>query len=315
MEAIYQNQSKPAFQSRLQIIKLTLIPNHLPVSHPKLPNLACYPEIGMGPRARPISISGPQKDLSMSSLRQVEANRLNSQKSTGPRSAEGKTASSMNALKSGIDAQSNIIRGENAAGLEALTKLYYQECQPSTALEQFYVDILIRNDWQLRRMERVDAEYWEYRLEGYSQAMPGCELGRAWNGGSPAFARIQRRKNDIQRSTILARQELLKLQAERPTDPPPQPADPEAIHPPIGFVPESVGQAPSPAPDPLVRLSEPSTQPIEKEFIDHELGSVPQPDSQHHPPCSPPSPVPGLASSNPPTCGYVEDSHKRVKNV
>ena len=68
--------------------------------------------------------------------------------------------------------------------------------------------------------------------------MPGSELGRAWNG--------QRRKNDIQRSTILARQELLKLQAERPTDPPPQPAEPEAIYYPIGFVPESVGQALSP---------------------------------------------------------------------
>ena len=52
----------------------------------------------------------------MSSLRQIEANRLNSQKSTGPRSAEGKAAASMNALKSGIDAQSNIIRGENEIG-------------------------------------------------------------------------------------------------------------------------------------------------------------------------------------------------------
>jgi hypothetical protein len=201
----------------------------------------------------------------MSSLRQIEANRLNSQKSTGPRSAEGKAAASMNALKSGIDAQSNIIRGENAAALEALTALYCRECQPSTALEQFYVDILIRNDWQLRRMERVDAEFWEYLLEGHSKAMPGCELGRGWNCNSPAFSRIQRRKNDIQRSTILARQELRRLQAERPTDPPPQPAKPEAIRPEIGF--------------------------------------VPQPD--------PASPV----SSDPPTCGYVEDSHKRVKNV
>ena len=49
----------------------------------------------------------------MASQKQTEANRLNAQKSTGPRSVEGKAASRMNALKSGIDARSNFIRGED----------------------------------------------------------------------------------------------------------------------------------------------------------------------------------------------------------
>ena len=217
----------------------------------------------------------------MSSLRQIEANRLNSRNSTGPRSAEGKAASSMNALKSGIDAQANIIRGENAADLQALAGLYHQECQPATAQEWFCVDILIRNHWQLRRLEHVDAELWEYQLEGRSRDMPGGNLGRAYNSGSSAFARLQRRKNDIQRSTILARQELRKLQAERRTDPPPQPIETEAASPQIGFVPETVGQAPSPAPDPLVRPSEPPNP----EFIHQEIGFVP------HPAPPPPNPL------------------------
>ena len=213
----------------------------------------------------------------MSSLRQIAANRINSEKSTGPRSAEGKAASSMNALKSGIDAQSNIIRGENAADLEALAAVYYRECQPVTALEQFYVDILIRNDWQLRRLERADTEVWEYQLQGYSRSLPDCEFGRAYCGASSVFARFQRRKNDILRSNILARQELQKLKAERPTDPPPQPAESKPTNPEIGFVPQTVGQAPSPAPDPLVRPSEPSTEPIEDGSIDPQIGFVPPP--------------------------------------
>jgi hypothetical protein len=54
----------------------------------------------------------------MASQKQTEANRLNAQKSTGPRGApsgpEGKAASSMNALKSGIDAKSQIIRAASA---------------------------------------------------------------------------------------------------------------------------------------------------------------------------------------------------------
>jgi hypothetical protein len=96
----------------------------------------------------------------------------------------------MNALKSGIDAQSNIIRGENAAG-----------CQPSTALEQLYVDILIRNDWQLRRMERVDAEFWEYRLEGYSKAnYPEIGMGPrcpAANSAAPGMASAARTISNV----------------------------------------------------------------------------------------------------------------------
>ena len=42
----------------------------------------------------------------MASQKQLAANRLNAQKSTGPRSVEGKAHSSMNALKTGIDAAS-----------------------------------------------------------------------------------------------------------------------------------------------------------------------------------------------------------------
>src|ERR1035441_6282845 len=46
--------------------------------------------------------------------------------------------------------------------------------------------------------------------------------------------------------------------AERPTDPPPQPAESKPPSPEIGFIPETVRQAPSPAPIPLVRRSEPA---------------------------------------------------------
>src|SRR3989442_13216260 len=52
---------------------------------------------------------------------QINANRLNAKKSTGPTSPEGKARSSLNALKSGIDAWSHIIPGEDPAELEALT--------------------------------------------------------------------------------------------------------------------------------------------------------------------------------------------------
>ena len=45
----------------------------------------------------------------MATEKQIAANRRNAAKSTGPRSPEGKARSSMNALKSGVDAEAEII--------------------------------------------------------------------------------------------------------------------------------------------------------------------------------------------------------------
>ena len=50
----------------------------------------------------------------MSSIKQIEANRLNAEKSTGPRTTEGKSVVAANALKHGIFARSPAIVGENS---------------------------------------------------------------------------------------------------------------------------------------------------------------------------------------------------------
>ena len=49
----------------------------------------------------------------MTSEKQRAANKRNAQTSSGPTSAEGKAASRMNALKSGLYAKSAVIRGES----------------------------------------------------------------------------------------------------------------------------------------------------------------------------------------------------------
>ena len=51
----------------------------------------------------------------MASPAQMAANRANAQKSTGPRSAEGKSASRFNALQHGVDAASPVIPGANTS--------------------------------------------------------------------------------------------------------------------------------------------------------------------------------------------------------
>ena len=201
----------------------------------------------------------------MATIKQIEANRLNSQKSTGPRSAEGKAASCMNALKSGIDAQSEVIRGEDTAGLEALAAEYLARFQPSTPEQRQFVDALIRDDWQLRRLAKADAQIWEYQMQCVLKVNETCPLGQAFCRGDATFARLQRRIDATQRSYQRALHELERLQSAPPT---PQPVEESPISPSIGFVPQPSPE-PSPAP-PEAGLPLPATEyspdrPIQRE--------------------------------------------------
>ena len=92
----------------------------------------------------------------MATPAQIAANRLNALKSTGPRTAEGRAASSLNALKSGLDAESQFLPGESPEQFAALRTSYYELYRPTTPGQRFYVDQMVRNEWLLLRFHRVE---------------------------------------------------------------------------------------------------------------------------------------------------------------
>src|SRR5215831_18953470 len=98
------------------------------------------------------------KGAPMATQKQIEANRRNAQRSTGPRTGAGKAASAKNALKTGMYAQSLTIFDENPADLEHLIDEYFQRFQPATPEERALVDTLVHADWQLRRLRRIEPE-------------------------------------------------------------------------------------------------------------------------------------------------------------
>ena len=151
-----------------------------------------------------------------STPKQIEANRLNAQKSTGPRSLEGKAASSMNALKSGIHAQSLIIRGESAEELQALTAEYYGHWQPATPQERLWLDALIRGEWLLRRLSVAEAQLWELGFDrGLKFRDVPSELAQIAGIYDLLFLRLQRRINDAHRNCAHALGQLERLQKLR----------------------------------------------------------------------------------------------------
>src|SRR6266581_3395421 len=102
----------------------------------------------------------------MPTQKQIDANRLNAEKSSGQRTPSGKAVSSMNALKSGVDARSHLIRGKRRTDLETLTAGSLPALPPRhfrrTSLRRHPP---IRDDWQLRRLAKVDAEIWEHEMD------------------------------------------------------------------------------------------------------------------------------------------------------
>ena len=155
----------------------------------------------------------------MATPAQINANRANAQKSTGPRSAEGKSASRFNALKHGIDAASIVIPGEDPADYDALVADYHRDFRPQSPSETFHVDTMLRADWQKRRLQRVEADLHRTLLA----ETPGASLAAALLSDSPAaklLARVQRQIAAFERTWYRANTELRRArrQAEADTD-------------------------------------------------------------------------------------------------
>lgn len=180
----------------------------------------------------------------MPTKKQIQANRLNAQKSTGPRSAEGKAVCSQNALKSGIHAESQIIRGEDPADLDALIRQYFQDFQPQSASERALMDILIDSEWTLRRLRKAESQLWNQQFSEmddwqrtWNNRHPDEPLtgeflqGRACNRAHEVFARLERRRESLQRVYHRTLQQLRQIQSSRPPASP-QPDKP-AAQPPV----------------------------------------------------------------------------------
>ena len=149
----------------------------------------------------------------MASPAQITANRANAQKSTGPRSPQGKSASRFNALKHGLDAHSVVIPGEDPAEYDALARDYHAERNPQTPSETFHVDTMVRADWQKRRLQRVEAQLYRTILSESGST----DLAAALLSDTPAVKllfRVQRQIAAHERTWYRAFNELRRARSE-----------------------------------------------------------------------------------------------------
>ena len=90
----------------------------------------------------------------MASEAQLIANRLNAQKSTGPRTAEGKAAACLNAVQHGLRAQAVVLPGEEPDEYRLYRQRLLEDLQPQDLPETDLAERIVELAWRLRRAGR-----------------------------------------------------------------------------------------------------------------------------------------------------------------
>jgi len=101
----------------------------------------------------------------MSSIAQILANRQNAQKSTGPKSAEGKEVVAKNAIKHGLFALETLIKGENREDYEIFREKLLEEFDPQGAVETMLAERIVGLGWRLQRVVHIQDQVFDVMIE------------------------------------------------------------------------------------------------------------------------------------------------------
>ena len=105
-----------------------------------------------GIRPQAASAAQPPPEPAAVSEAQLAANRENAQKSTGPRTEEGKAAIRMNALKTGLTSRTVWIEEEDAPRYRKMAADFSQDLQPVGPQETALVQSVIDLHWRLESL-------------------------------------------------------------------------------------------------------------------------------------------------------------------
>ena len=163
----------------------------------------------------------------MASQKQIEANRRNAQKSTGPKTPEGRAAVRFNALRHGLSAETAVIPGEDPDHFEQLRDALLTEHRPVGPTEELLVQQIAHAAWRLQRIRAMESGMFELRWIDL-----GDEIAESYTGlesqdhhayifrddveGPNFFGALSRYEARAERSFYKALRELKRLQAERP---------------------------------------------------------------------------------------------------
>jgi hypothetical protein len=184
----------------------------------------------------------------MASQRQIDANRRNAQKSTGPRTPEGKAASSFNALRHGFASEHYAVRSEDKKEFDDIRDEFMAEHQPTTPTEFALVEQIALSYWRLRRLRKSEAafcncesafntrsanlHYDKLKLDPVDHL--AFSMARDLRSSSSFLTNLSRYEYRLERSFYKALHELERIRRERAQTVPaePEPDQPQPVEPP-----------------------------------------------------------------------------------
>lgn len=147
----------------------------------------------------------------MTSIKQIEANRKNAMKSTGPITEEGKGVVAQNALKHGILSAHVFIEDGEKTEYWAFCDAMVECLKPKSDFELLLVDRIISTAWRLRRVIHVEALMFQKAKEAaYSKSYRDAFSGHS----AVHMATLSRYERALENGLYRAIRELRSLKEQ-----------------------------------------------------------------------------------------------------
>src|SRR5579864_2662331 len=167
----------------------------------------------------------------MATQQQIDANRRNAQKSTGPTTPEGRAAVRHNALKHGLTAEILIPGMEDQPEFDRLCDAFETEYQPVGPTEESLLENLVAAKWRLSRARKEETGFFtrrslelEHESQEYRELAPNARLALIVDldsAGPNTLPKISRYEARLERSFSKALTDLRRTQSHRePVEPP-----------------------------------------------------------------------------------------------
>lgn len=148
-------------------------------------------------------------NLSASPIKKIAANRKNTLKSTGPKTAEGKELTRRNSIKHGLLSKDLIIDEEDSRALQTLMDDLFTTLQPVGKIEEVLTEKIGSTLWRMQRLISAESK----ALEEKDWMGELRKLQEAYN--SSILSSITRYESNFERPLYRALHELQRIQGMR----------------------------------------------------------------------------------------------------
>ena len=160
----------------------------------------------------------------MSTEKQIEANRLNAQKSTGPNTEEGKKRSALNACRHGLTGQVVVLPEEDKEAFDAFMLANVATFEVATVMEQQLAQSYVHYQWRINRAAAIEENMFtmgnikdlagNFQLEDPRIHNAMCNA-KAFQGDGQTFNRLTMYAQRLVNQADKILSQLKYLQAER----------------------------------------------------------------------------------------------------